>query len=205
MRILTFFFLFAILPAFAQDKSKGILDDLSKKIKSYKTFYVDFKASIKNNDTGVNENVTGKGWVSGNKFHTIYGDNTVISNGVKVWVVSKEDKAVYISSVEDDDDESINPKKLMSIWESGFNSKFVSEDAGVYTIHLFPKEPGKSEYHTIILKVTTTKDLKSVEVKMKDGTKMIYELLKFDGNVEIPATKFVYDKRNFPGYQEVEN
>lgn len=205
MKFLVFFFFMAIAPVFAQDKSQSILDDLSKKIKSYKTFYIEFKATIKNVDTGINENASGKGWVQGDKFHTIYGDNTIISNGVKIWVVSKEDAAVYISSVSDDDDESLNPKKLMSIWETGFKSKYIKEEGGNHIIHLFPKDPGNSEYHTIILKVSTSKDLKSVEVKMKDGTKMVYELLKFDGNIEIPANKFVYDKRNFPGYQEVEN
>jgi len=205
MRFLLFFFVMAIAPIFAQDKSQSILDDLSKKIKSYKTFYIEFKATIKNVDTGINENASGKGWVQGDKFHTIYGDNTIISNGVKIWVVSKEDAAVYISSVGDDDEESLNPKKLMSIWETGFKSKYIKEEAGNHIIHLFPKDPGNSEYHTIIMKVSTTKELKSVEVKMKDGTKMIYEMSKFDGNIEIPASKFVYDKRNFPGYQEVEN
>jgi outer membrane lipoprotein-sorting protein len=208
MRIVAFLMMWVIASPFvAQDnKSQTILNDLSKKMKGYKSFYLEFKASIKNPDTGVNENVTGKGWVQGDKFHTVYGDNTIISNGIKIWVVSKEDKAVYISSATDDDEETLNPKKLMSIWESGFNNKYIKEEGGNHVIHLFPKNPGKSEYHTIVLKISVAgKDLKAVEVRLKDGTKMVYEVVKFDGNVEIPTSKFVYDKRNFPGYQEVDN
>lgn len=205
MRFLVVFFLLATTPFFAQDKSQSILNDLSKKIKSYKSFYVDFKATIKNTDTGINENTTGKGWVQGDKFHTVYGENTIISNGIKLWVVSKEDKAVYISSAGDEDEESLNPKKLMSIWENGFSSKYVKQEASNHVINLYPKDPGKSEYHTIILKVSTSNDLKSVQVKMKDGTAMTYEMVKFDGNIDIPASKFVFDKRNYPGYQEVDN
>ncbi|WP_343789884.1 outer membrane lipoprotein carrier protein LolA [Wandonia haliotis] len=205
MRFLVVFFLLATTPFFAQDKSQSILNDLSKKIKSYKSFYVDFKATIKNTDTGINENTTGKGWVQGDKFHTVYGENTIISNGIKLWVVSKEDKAVYISSAGDEDEESLNPKKLMSIWENGFSSKYVKQEGSNHVINLYPKDPGKSEYHTIILKVSTSNDLKSVQVKMKDGTAMTYEMVKFDGNIDIPASKFVFDKRNYPGYQEVDN
>lgn len=205
MRFLVVFFLLATTPFFAQDKSQSILNDLSKKIKSYKSFYLDFKATIKNTDTGINENTTGKGWVQGDKFHTVYGENTIISNGIKLWVVSKEDKAVYISSAGDEDDESLNPKKLMSIWENGFSSKYVKQEGNNHVINLYPKDPGKSEYHTIILKVSTSNDLKSVQVKMKDGTSMTYEMVKFDGNIDIPASKFVFDKRNYPGYQEVDN
>lgn len=205
MRFLVVFFLLATTPFFAQDKSQSILNDLSKKIKSYKSFYVDFKATIKNTDTGINENTTGKGWVQGDKFHTVYGENTIISNGIKLWVVSKEDKAVYISSAGDEDEESLNPKKLMSIWENGFSSKYVKQEGSNHVINLYPKDPGKSEYHTIILKVSTSNDLKSVQVKMKDGTAMTYEMVKFDGNIDIPASKFVFDKRNYPGYQKVDN
>jgi outer membrane lipoprotein-sorting protein len=208
MRIIAFLMMWVIASPFvAQDnKSQTILNDLSKKMKGYKSFYLEFKASIKNPDTGVNENVTGKGWVQGDKFHTVYGDNTIISNGIKIWVVSKEDKAVYISSATDDDEETLNPKKLMSIWESGFNNKYIKEEGGNHVIHLFPKNPGKSEYHTIVLKISVNeKEIRAVEVRLKDGTKMVYEVVKFDGNVEIPTSKFVYDKRNFPGYQEVDN
>src|SRR5690606_3322734 len=187
MRFLVVFFLLATTPFFAQDKSQSILNDLSKKIKSYKSFYVDFKATIKNTDTGINENTTGKGWVQGDKFHTVYGENTIISNGIKLWVVSKEDKAVYISSAGDEDEESLNPKKLMSIWENGFSSKYVKQEGSNHVINLYPKDPGKSEYHTIILKVSTSNDLKSVQVKMKDGTAMTYEMVIFDGNIDIPA------------------
>jgi outer membrane lipoprotein-sorting protein len=208
MKIVTFFMMMVMAsPLIAQDnKAQTILNDLSKKMKAYKSFYLEFKASIKNPDTGVNENVTGKGWVQGDKFHTVYGDNTIISNGIKIWVVSKEDKAVYISSATDDDEETLNPRKLMSIWENGFNSKYIKEEAGNHVIHLFPKNPGKSEYHTIVLKVSVAdKELKAVEVRLKDGTKMIYDVIKFEGNTEIPAAKFVYDKRNYPGFQEVDN
>jgi outer membrane lipoprotein-sorting protein len=208
MRTLTFIFLFAFTSLLAQDKDKSesLLSDLSKKIKSYTSFSIEFKASIKNADTGIDETVQGQGWVQGDKFHTIYGDNIVISNGIKIWVVSKEDKAVYISSASDDDDESLNPKKLMSIWENGFKSKYVKEENGNHIINLYPKEPGKSQYHTLVIKINaSTKELKSVEVRMKDGTKMVYDVTKLVANIDIPSTKFVYDKRNFAGYQEVDN
>ena len=57
-------FLFANL--FAQDpKSQAILDKLSLKMKSYKTFYIEFSALIKNTTSGQNDNTIGKGWVKG--------------------------------------------------------------------------------------------------------------------------------------------
>ena len=84
--------------ALGQDaKSQGILDKLSSKMKGMKSFYIEFSANIKNADSGQNDNETGKGWVKGNKFYASYGENTIISNGVKTWTVVKEEKSVYES------------------------------------------------------------------------------------------------------------
>ena len=190
---------------FAQEnKAQGILDKLSNKIKGYNSFYIEFTSSVSNSANGVNESSSGKGWVQGDKFFTTYGDNTVISNGIKVWVISKDDKSVYTSSASDED-QTMNPKKLMQIWETGFKNHYVKEEGGNHIIDLFPKNPGTSQYHTIQLKInTTTNMIESVSLKMKDGTNMYYKVVKFTGNAEVSASKFVYDKRNYPGYQEVE-
>ncbi len=191
---------------FAQsDKSKGILDELGKKVKGYTSFYIEFKSTVKNQEAGINEISDGKGWVKGDKFYALLGKNTIISNGIKNWLISSEDKTVYISAV-DDSEESINPKKLMTIWEKDVKSKYVKEEGGMHIIHLYPTNPKKKEFHTIVLKISTSsKDLKSIEVRMKDSTKMFYEITKLTPNVEVQENKFVYNKKDYPGYEEIED
>jgi len=202
--LLTLLFL-QVGSAISQDaKSQGILDKLSTKMKSMKSFYIEFNATVKNASSGTNENETGKGWVKGNKFYASYGDNTIISNGVKTWTVIKEERSVYESDATGDDD-GINPKKLMTIWESGFKNKFDKEEKlngeSVYVIDLFPKVPAKAEYHTIVLYVSKTEnELKKAVLKAKDGTIMTYSMTKFTSNPEIDDKKFVFDKTKFPGY-----
>ncbi len=99
----------------------------------------------------------------------------------------------------------MNPKKLMTIWETGFKSKYVGEVklSGETTqkINLFPKNPGSVEYHTITLYVTKSSgDLKKVTMKTKDATTMSYTISKFQPNPSIPDSKFIYDKKKYPGY-----
>lgn len=191
---------------FAQDaKSQGILDDLSKKLKAQNSFYVEFTANIKNSSTGANDSETGKGWVRGNKFYASYGDNTIISNGLKTWTVVKEEKSVYESDASDDDEASMNPKKLMTVWEKGFKNKYDKlENVGsesCHVINLYPKDAGKVEYHTIILYISkTSNELKKAIMKSKDGTVMTYTLNKFQGNPTVEDSKFVFDPKKYPGY-----
>jgi outer membrane lipoprotein-sorting protein len=208
--LLTFIALYAFT-TFAQDaKSQGILDKLSTKMKGYKTFYIEFSATIKNSATGTNETETGKGWVKGEKFCATYGENTIISNGTKTWTIVKEEKTVYETDASDADEESINPKKLMTIWESGFKNKYEKEDKlnneAVHVINLYPKNPAKVEYHTITLYISkSSNELKKAVMKTKDGTTMTYTLNKFDGNPSIDDSKFVFDSKKYPGYTVIKD
>jgi len=206
MKFLASLFIILSFSSFGQDaKSQGILDKLSTKMKGQKSFYIEFTANIKNTTNGTNESETGKGWVKGNKFYASYGDNTIISNGVKTWTVVKEEKSVYETDANEDDEESMNPKKLMTIWESGFKNKYEKEDKlnneAVHVINLYPKVPAKVDYHTITLYISkATNELKKAVMKTKDGTTMTYTLTKFTSNPTVEDTKFVFDIKKYPGY-----
>jgi outer membrane lipoprotein-sorting protein len=42
-------------------------------------------------------------------------------------------------------------------------------------------------------------------MKAKDGTTMTYVVTKFTANPEIDDTKFVFDKKKFPGYPVIKD
>jgi outer membrane lipoprotein-sorting protein len=209
--MILFTLVFSSAAVYAQDaKAQGILDKLSAKIKGQKSFYVEFSANITNSSSGRNEVITGKGWVKGNKFCASYDDNTIISNGVKTWTVVKEEKTVYETDANEDDSESMNPKKLMTMWESGFKNKYEKEEKlgeeMVHVIYLYPKNPKGANYHTIILYIAKSdNELKKVIMKSNDGTKAIYTLTKFTSNPTVEDSKFVFDAAKYPGYHVVKD
>jgi outer membrane lipoprotein-sorting protein len=104
----------------------------------------------------------------------------------------------------------MNPKKLMTIWETGFKNKFEKEDKinneVVYVINLYPKNPSKVDYHTITLYISKgSNELKKAVMKSKDGTQITYSLTKFTSNPEIEDSKFVFDLKKFPGYSVIKD
>jgi len=211
MRVLLFFFSLLLFTTYGQDsKSQTILNKLSTKIKGQKSFYIEFNANVKNNSNGTNSSETGKGWVKGNKFCASYGNNTIISNGIKTWTVVKEDKSVYETDANEQDEESMNPKKLMTIWETGFKNKYEKEDKLnneiVHVIDLYPKNSGKVDYHTIILYISkASNELKKAIMKSKDGTVMTYTLTKFQSNPVVEESKFIFDSKKYPGYTVIKD
>lgn len=192
-----------------ENKADQILNKLSKKIKGLNSFYLEYSATVKNESLDQNDSFTGKGWVKNNKYFATYDDNTIISNGLKTWSILNKDKEVYESN-NSDDDEIINPKKLMTLWESGFKNKYNKAEVigkeSVDVIDLYPKQPDKSSYTSITISVAkTANELRKALVKYNDGTVMTYSITKFTSNPDVKDTKFVYDKKNYPGYKLIKN
>ena len=206
----SFLILLLVSNLFGQDtKSQAILDKLSLKMKSYKTFYIEFSALIKNTTSGQNDNEIGKGWVKGDKYFANYNDNTIISNGLTTWSIVKEDKSVYEAD-SDDSEESLNPKKLMTIWENDFKNKYTKEgklnNELVHVINLTPKQLDKSDYSSIVLYISKSKnELKKVIMKLKDNTTMTFSLTKLTVNLAIDDTKFIFDKKKYPGFSVIKD
>ena len=196
---------FFFISSFGQvTKSQSVLNSLSSSMKKLSTFYVEFNANIKNSATGVNDSEKGKGWVKGNKFFASYGEYTLISNGIKTWTVINEEKSVY-ESESSDDEGTINPKKLMTIWESGFKNKYLKlstfNGESVHVINLYPTEPADADYHTITLYISkANNELRKAIMKTNDGTTMSYHLTKFERNKAISDAKFKFDKTKYPGF-----
>ncbi|WP_299201579.1 LolA family protein [Brumimicrobium sp.] len=208
MKYLLIGMLFISSALFAQSdqKSENILDKMSSEIKSLKSFYIEFTMNVKNPATGENSNQKGLGYVKGDKYYASLGQNTLVSNAIKNWTIVKEEKVTYQSDVDLDDDESMNPKKLMTIWENGFKSKYTKttkvNNKEVHQIDLFPTNPGEVNYHTITLYVgTNNNELHQAIMKTKDGSTMTYTINVFEKNKTVADSKFVYNPQNYPGYQ----
>ena len=209
--LFTFYILLSISTVFSQDideKSQAILNKLSTKMKDVKSFYLEFSANIKNNATGMNETSTGKGWVKDKKYYASYGDNTILSNGLKTWTIVKEEKTVYESDASDDNEESMNPKRLLTIWENGFKNRYDREEVlngeSVHILYLYPKEANKADYHTIILYISkSSNEVKKAILKNRDGAIMTYSITKFSPDETIEDVKFVFDARKYPGYEVI--
>jgi outer membrane lipoprotein-sorting protein len=185
-------------------KSQSVLNTLSSSMKKLSTFYVEFNANIKNSATGVNDSEKGKGWVKGNKFFASYGEYTLISNGIKTWTVINEEKSVYESETSEDEG-TINPKQLMTIWESGFKNKYLKlstfNGESVHVINLYPTDPEDADYHTITLYISKpNNELRKAIMKTNDGTTMSYHLTKFERNKAISDSKFTFNKAKYPGF-----
>ncbi len=192
----------------AQDdpKSKAIIDKLIAKSRAYTSFEADFSSTLINTAGKLNVKQDGNVKVKGKLFRLTLTDNTVVNDGKAIWTYSKKSNEVTISDPADMDKE-LDPTKIFSIYEQGFKSTFVEEKKEadgtvVQVLKLFPLEPGKKPYHTVILTVDKAKlEAKQVKVLYKEGNEVTYMLKKFSPNVDLYESVFTFDKAKFPGVE----
>jgi outer membrane lipoprotein carrier protein len=189
----------------AQDdpKSKAIIDKLIAKSRAYTSFEADFNSTLINTASKLNVKQDGNVKVKGKLFRLTLKDNMVINDGKAIYTYSVKSNEVTITDPADMDKE-LDPTKIFSIYEQGFKSVFVEEKKEtdgtvVQVIKLFPLDPSKKPYHTVIMTVDKTKmEPKVVKVLYKDGNEVTYTLKKFTPNVDLYDSVFTFDKAKFP-------
>jgi len=191
----------------AQDdpKSKAIVDKLMAQAKGWTSFQAEFTSRLQNTKDKLDVKQEGTMQVKGKKFRLVLDKNTVINDGAIVHTYNKDNNEVMLSDPSEMD-QDLDPSTLITQYEKGFKSQFVEEkvDAGVavQVVKLFPLEPAKKPFHTVVLTVDKAKgEPRVVQILYKDGNIVTYTLKKFTANPVLADGLFTFDKSKFPGVE----
>ena len=141
MRKLLFIFLLHPIFLFSQDRTNEILDKVSQKTASYFNIEAHFTNAIISESAGINESQKGVLYLQGNLYKLELEEQTIISDGESNWIHLIDEEEVQITEV-DEEEESMNPSKMFTIYQEGYKNKFVSETSNIYIIDLIPEESG---------------------------------------------------------------
>ncbi len=195
--------------SFGQDaKSKEILDKLTEKTKAYKSIKAEFSYKIHNAAEGVNETQTGTLITKGDKYFISIADQEIMSDGKMVWTYLKKSKECQESAIDSEESDMMNPKKLFTMYESGFKAKYVKQltkNGKTYElINIYPDKPGEKSYHTVRLSILAKEmRINKVMIKGKDGTNYTYSIKTFSPNVEVNDEVFTFDKTKHPDVEVI--
>ena len=192
-------------------KAKKILDDVSAKTKTYSTISAESTITIENKKNKTTDSQTGKLTLKGTKYKLEVNNQTIISDSKTSWTILKDASEVQINSIESKEKETgLNPSNIFTMHEKGFKYEFVKEEKqknGIthQTIKLFPEDVKKKNYHTAVLTINKDKSqIVSIKILGKDGTDMTYMVKSFSANAAVPETVFVFNDKNYPGYEVID-
>lgn len=199
------------LQAQVDAKAKKNLDDVSAKTKTYTSISAEFTITIENKKNKTTDTQSGKITLKGSKYKLEVNNQTIISDNKTSWTILKDASEVQINTIESKEKETgINPSNIFTMHEKGFKYEFVKEEkqknGAVYQIiKLYPEDVKKKNYHTAILTINKEKSqIVSIKILGKDGTDMTYLVKSFIANAVVPETVFVFNDKNYPGYEVID-
>lgn len=203
------FMVFAVVLAanltWAQSDTKAtqILEEVSAKTKTFKSMSADFVFSMDNDEMDIHEKNEGSIIVKGQKYVVKLPDLgvEVFSDGQTIWNYMKDGNQVTISSLEDSENELMDPSSIFSIYERGFRSEFVAEkqedNKTIYKINLYPDE---EEYQVTKIEVAIDKAslmLSSATLYATDENLYSIVVKKMEPNKEFADSEFVFDESKY--------
>lgn len=205
-KILFIFFLFTTNIIFCQtsEDAKKLLDEVSIKISSYKNIFFDFTYSLNNKEEQIKQETIGNITVSGDKYKLSYLGAIQLFDGKKTYTIVPENEEITISNADNENENNINPAKLLSFYKSGYNysldikQKYLNKT--IQFIKLMPIEKN-SELNYLLLGIDI--NLKNIFRLIEIGKNKTITTLTIKNqktNLKLEESFFSVNLKNYPDY-----
>ena len=198
------FFLVALSTNAQDKKAKELLDQVTAKIKSYDNIYIDFKYTLTNNKENINKDSKGNVIIQDNKYVLNFMGVTKIFDGKKSYTIVPEDEEVTVSSLNDSDEKSITPSKMLTFFNSGYKYSWdILQDVKgrkIQYIKLVPTN-AKDQRKEVLLGIDSqTKNIYNVIEMGKNGTRTSLTVNSFKTNQPLSKNQFTFVASKYPNY-----
>lgn len=210
-------FLISILLVFAtaafsqQDaKAKEILEKVTKTTQSLASLDAKFSFEMNNKAENIKEKSVGSIILKNKKYKLDIPQMglQVTCDGKTIWTYLVNSNEVTIANLDESTDELMDPAKIFTIYERGFNYKFINEsvDAGVsvYNIDLTPQKP-TGDIQKIKIMIDKQKMLiRGANMTGKDGNTYLVSVSQFKTDGVYKDTDFVFDPKKYKGIEVID-
>lgn len=203
--VFSFFLTLSVVSAFADNNSKTLLDAMSAKVASFKTYEVQFSVGM----DGVLGDVKGRFVVSGERYYVAVDDSELFFDGKLKYTYSSDNNEVVIE-LPDPTDNSIlsNPTRFFTLYNDDFKhiARGATTVGGVKceSVELTPKK-ANSGYSNIIVSIDTATSLpKLIKYRMDGSAELIITVDKITPNLTVPPSTFTFDKSKYKGVEIID-
>jgi outer membrane lipoprotein-sorting protein len=188
--------------------AKKVLDAVSTKFKSYKAVQASFTYKVENATGKVISTKKGTVYMKGTKYRVSFVGQEIFCDGNTVWTYDKSSNEVTITKL-DASSTTLTPQKLFTnFYDKDFLYKLNGEKKvggkTMQEIEMTPNDKTKP-FHKVYLTIDkNAKTIYSTKVLEKAGNRYSYTVNTLNGGANIPDSKFVFNKKDYPGVEEVD-
>ena len=187
----------------AEKKATSLLDEVTAKMKAYKTMKLEFSYSMINKSQKINMSFKGSLLAKGDKYKLNMSGQQIICDGKTAWTYQKDANEVQINEVTGDE-ESFTPTKFMTSYNNNYKSKLVSEKGSLQTIEMSPIKGRKNSQKVNLTLDKDSKQVKSMQVFDKNGGVFTYNIESFVTNQPIADAEFIFKASNYPKVEVID-
>jgi len=201
-----------VMAGFAQQdaKAKEILEKVTKTTQSLASLEAKFSFEMNNKAENIQEKSIGSITLKGKKYKLDipHMGLQVTCDGKSIWTYMVKSNEVTIANLDEATDDLMDPSKIFTIYEKGFNYKFVGEavDGGVavYSIDLTPQKP-TGDIQKVRIMIDKQKMLiRGANMTGKDGNKYNVSVNQFKTDGIYKDADFVFDPKKYKGIEVVD-
>lgn len=209
-------FLIMNLIILAQNNSRGsndpsaktILDKVSAKFKTFKGVQSGFNLKVEDAKGKVQGDKKGNVYMKGTKYKVALTGQEIFCDGNNVWTYDKASNEVTITKF-DPSTNTITPQKMFTnFYDKDFLYKLNGEKKEgtktIQEIEMTPLDKSKSFHKVLVYVDKAAQTIYSTKVMEKNGNKYTYTVSSLNGNAVINDSQFVFDKKKYPGVEEVD-
>jgi outer membrane lipoprotein-sorting protein len=188
--------------------AKAILDKVSAKFKTFKGVQSGFNLKVEDAKGKVQGNKKGTVFMKGTKYRVSLTGQEIFCDGRNVWTYDKSANEVTITKF-DPSSSTITPQKLFTnFYDKDFLYKLNGEKkegaTTVQEIEMTPVDKTKTFHKVLVYVNKAAQTIAGTKVLEKNGNKYTYTVSSLKSNANLADAQFVFDKKNYPGVEEVD-
>ena len=185
-------------------RAEKLLAKVSNKIDSAKSYKINFKYTLENKLEGINQDANGIVTIQGDNYLLNFMGITQICDSNNIYSIVPENEEVIISSIEEEEEQTIKPSKLLNFYRKGYLilwDKLQSDyKSKIQFVKLIPSN-SNSDIDYLLLGINISNDniSKLIEIgKNKTKTILSVDSIVFDPVLEKDI--FIFNENNYKDY-----
>ena len=191
-------------------KAKEILEKVTKTTQSLASLDAKFSFEMNNKAQNIQDKSSGSIILKNKKYKLNIPQMglQVTCDGKTIWTYMVNSNEVTIANLDESTDELMDPAKIFTIYERGFNYKFAGESVDgripVYNIDLTPQKPS-GDIQKIKIMIDKQKMLiRGANMAGKDGNNYVVSVSQFKTDGVYNDSDFVFDPKKYKGIEIID-
>lgn len=197
-------FIFNIVLSQNDSKAENLLNKVSEKIDNAKSYQIDFTYTLENTLEGINQDSKGTIIIENDNYLLNFMGINQICDSEYIYTIVEENEEVLISSVGNEDEQTIKPSQLLKFYRNGYlllwDKVEISYEERIQFLKLIPIDSySETSYLLLGINVSENNISKLIEIG-KNKTKTILKVDSIIYNPEIKDNLFVFNKNEYKNY-----